>query len=1076
MLTFFLHPSAALHDWGRPMHRSHWKNTAVSLLTASCLLSVFSVRVLAENAGIEKRTVRVGLRTGEVSTGNGEENSSIIFDKQYLQAVAEYANWDYTYVYGTWSECQKMAKNGEVDVLMDVSMTDERRQYLDFSEGAMGTEICNLIGRSDTSLYYNDYEDFNGMKVGYEAGSTMINSLASYAKKMGFTYQAQEYENGVDLFEALDSHQIDAVVQTNYLDIPKDHVILAKCSALPVYIATSKKIPELKSELDHAMTQLISYEPNFNTLLYQKIFKGNSSQISGYTQEETEYLNQNPVVFVAYESNWQPFEYQKNGDPAGITPDVIRAIGKQTGINFKFIESSSTQEIYDKMKGVSNDLVMAMSYDYIWANDHDVIVTQPYISGSIMRVTKNAYVTPRSVAVAGGGYLSHQVQAAYPDLEAETYDTFDKCIEAVASGSADCTFLNYYQANYFRALSDYSSMTYRPVDTITQSISLGITKESNPILLDILSKSLQRINDTELQSILSEDTVINEPASLKKLVKHYPVQASVIVTAFMILIAILLIVAVGSKNRRRRNLALAQAKQEAESANKAKSEFLANMSHDIRTPLNAIIGMTSMAINNIDNKKQSLEDMNIVVASSKHLLSLVNDVLDLSKIESGKIILAQNSFILPDLIVEVETMAWPLLKVKHQEFTVTTNDMEYEFLIGDKERLKQILVNFLSNATKYTQPGGQINLTFLEEHTDDPQTILLTMSCTDNGIGIAKEHQAEIFEPFAREVRSTINPVEGTGLGLAIVKRIVTAMNGTIELISEKGKGSTFTVKMPVKIDDQEKQLAKFKDVMNYQTLFIADDEETCAYVRRTFPAVNRSNCDVASNAEILEDRALLKDSYDSILVISEQNASAIIAKMHARYPHSHLIYGCNMKMLDQEQSVLDAGADAVLYRPVFRSTLFEEYRALKLKKNAVNGNDLYLKGMHVLVAEDQPINYAVAEYMLKAAGASVTKAETGKEALDMYLASQPGEIQIIFMDIMMPVMNGYDAAKAIRNSGRPDANSIIIVAMTANAFYEDVQKSLDSGMNGHISKPIDAAAVKDTLIQILGSPKHRTE
>jgi ABC-type amino acid transport substrate-binding protein len=636
------------------MHDNYIKKLTCLAVTAACLLSGFTMPVKAEST---RRTIRVGLRSGETANDTTEDSPTVAFDKQYLQAVAEYANWDYTYVYGTWSEVQQMAKNGEVDVLLDVTKNDERAQYLDFSDDAMGNEICYLIGRTDTNLYYNDYSGFNGLKIGYEAGSTMIDSLSAYSKQTGFTYQAVEYPNGLSMFEALDDGEIDAVVQTNFLEIPDGHVILAKCSSLPVYIATTKNIPELKSELDHAMTQLISYEPNFNTILYQKVFSGSSAMIAGYTKEETAYLNTNPIVYVEYETDWKPFEYQNNGEPAGITPDVIRAISKETGITFKFVNAASTKEIYETMGDTSSDLVMAVSYDYIWANDHDLLVTQPYVNGSIMRVTKSADVSPKTAAVAEGGYLASQIEKAYPQLEFIPYDTFDECIAAVAQGKADCAFLNYYQANYYRALVDYSSLTFQPVENVSQSIALGITKESNPILLDILSKSLQRIQDNELQSILSEDTVISEPASVRTFVKHYPVASSVIVSAFMILLAILLITVAGSKARQRRNLALAQTKQEAESANKAKSEFLASMSHDIRTPLNAIIGMTNMAVSSIDDKKQALEDMTIVTAASKHLLSLVNDVLDLSKIESGRMVIAQSSFILPDLIIEIEKIA-----------------------------------------------------------------------------------------------------------------------------------------------------------------------------------------------------------------------------------------------------------------------------------------------------------------------------------------------------------------------------------------------------------------------------------
>jgi CheY-like chemotaxis protein len=389
------------------------------------------------------------------------------------------------------------------------------------------------------------------------------------------------------------------------------------------------------------------------------------------------------------------------------------------------------------------------------------------------------------------------------------------------------------------------------------------------------------------------------------------------------------------------------------------------------------------------------------------------------------------------------------------------------------ERLKQILVNFMSNATKYTPRGGKINLTFIETDTDDPDTTILQMSCSDTGIGIAKENQQAVFEPFNREISSTINPIEGTGLGLTIVKKIVTSMNGTIELVSEKGKGSTFTVKIPLKIDDEKKVLAQFQYVMQYETLFIADDQAMCDTVKKLFPQINGKECDTADNEQILAETASLKDTYDSVLIISQTNAPKIIQKIRKRYPEADVIYGSDMKDLAEEKDILNAGADAVLYRPVFRATLFEEYHALKVKKKAAIINDRYLEGMHVLVAEDQPVNYAVAEYILKATGAIVHKAVTGKDAVDVFLASSPGEIQIIFMDIMMPEMNGYDAAKLIRASDRSDAHSVIIVAMTANAFSEDIQKSLAAGMDGHISKPIDSALIKDTLIKILSTKRN---
>lgn len=509
------------------------------------------------------------------------------------------------------------------------------------------------------------------------------------------------------------------------------------------------------------------------------------------------------------------------------------------------------------------------------------------------------------------------------------------------------------------------------------------------------------------------------------------------------------------------------AKKAADEANRAKSEFLSSMSHDIRTPLNAIIGMTDMAVDNIDNKKQALENLSIVQASSRHLLSLVNDVLDLSRIESGRVTIAQAEFILPDLLTDVQKIAWPLAHAKSQSFSVTADAVEHEFYIGDMPRLKQILVNFISNSVKYTPSGGSIHLTVEEVPSEVSGTSTLKFSCSDNGIGIEAKKQKEIFEPFVRGVKSTLNPVEGSGLGLAIVRNIVDAMHGTLSLTSKPGNGSVFTAAVPLKLADSEKVLFQFKDVKDYRVLFITDDREMCNTVEKNYQAHIGNFCRVLSSEAILAGEEAGSARYDAILVSSEKQPSEVIKKLREKYPHGDIIYTSSMQMLEDEEQILNAGADAVLYRPVFRVSLFEEYQTLRLKKETPAGTDRYLTGRNILVAEDHPINYMVVEYMLKNAGASVDRAENGKEAIDRFLASEPGHYDLILMDIMMPVMSGYAASAAIRASDRPDSQTVAIAAMTANAFSEDIQKSYACGMNAHISKPIEPETLRESLIQL---------
>ena len=515
------------------------------------------------------------------------------------------------------------------------------------------------------------------------------------------------------------------------------------------------------------------------------------------------------------------------------------------------------------------------------------------------------------------------------------------------------------------------------------------------------------------------------------------------------------------------NAALKESVEKANAASLAKSNFLANMSHDIRTPLNAITGMTSMAIANIDDKKHVLEDLQIVQASSKHLLNLVNDVLDLSKIESGKMTISRENFIFPDLLTDVETMCITMFHAKQQTFQVTAPTVDHEFLIGDMPHLKQVLVNLLSNANKYTPYGGTIHLDVAEEPGADPDKTTLRFTVSDNGIGISPDKMEEIFEPFNREINTTVNQVEGTGLGLTIVKSIVNAMGGTIDVVSEKGKGSVFTATIPLGVPGREVEANQFADIRNDKILLIVDAAEKKEKKRQAFTDAGIA-CKVICQDEIKDTVRAENKDYSAILVTNENQPLEIIREIRQESLTDDILFACSINQVEKVDAAISAGADSILFQPVFKTTLFEELQRIRRKKSSPESDRKYLNGRNILVAEDQPINYMIIEYMLKEAGASVEHAENGKAAVEMFSSSKPGRYDLILMDIMMPVMGGYEATSAIRHMDRPDAGSIPIIAMTANAFSEDIQKSRDMGMNSHISKPIDAAVVKKVLTTVL--------
>ena len=889
------------------------------------------------------RVVRVGIPdTGYVQTSDGI-NRMAAFEKDYFQALAQYVNWQFIYVNGTWSECMEMLKAGEIDLLPFASKTDERELYYSFSSESMGTEMCYLFGRSDTDLTYDDFSSFNGMTVGYEQGTTVLDSLRDYAKEKGFTFQTKAYSDGGAMFAALDRGEVDTVVQTNFFDSPNGHVILAKCSPTPIYLITSKNDTALKAQLDSALAQLFSYNPRFNADLFEYHFTGSVTQNVGYTKEEAAYLASKPVVNVFYEANWEPFEYTSRGEAAGITPDIIRVIGEETGITFRFVLSSSTADIYDNINSAAVDTVMAVSYDYAWANSHQLLMTQPYVTGSTMRVTKNASAPIAIVATVKDTYMEHQVQEKHPEWITISYPTYGDCMDAIVGGEADCTFLNYYQTSFYRSMRAYSGFSYQPDENISQGISLGVTKDSNPALFTILSKSLQRMSSHTVQGILSDNATQMGGPSFWMLLRRYPIQTAIVIGLLVSMLGLLTIMLITSGVRKRQNIHLAAAKRDAEEASRAKSDFLSRMSHDMRTPLNGIIGMTYLT-EQMELPSDARANLQKIDTSSKFLLSLINDLLDMSKAESGKIQLHPEPYPPEDFHQYIDAVIRPLCQSKGQSLTADISAPEELVPLFDKLRINQIIFNLLSNAVKYTPEGGTITYT-TRARALPGERMAVRLEVSDNGIGMSESFQKLLFTPFSQENRDDNSEFRGSGLGLAITKQLVDLMGGTITVESAIGRGTRIEV---------------------------------------------------------------------------------------------------------------DLETDGV------------ERQAVKKADAAPSGEVSTLAGKHILLCEDHPLNQEIAKTLLCEKQMTVEVAEDGQQGVYAFAHSPIGYYDAVLMDIRMPVMDGFTAARGIRALPRKDAKTVPILAMSADVFSDDIQKCLSSGMNGHVPKPIEPAALYRALLEAM--------
>ena len=934
------------------------RKSVCALLSLLLLLSVvLPVKAAAETA--PAKVVRVGSFEDTFNYVN-EKGARKGYGYELLQTLSGYTGWQFEYVTCDWSDCFEKLENGEIDIMGAISYTEDRAEEMLFSDEPMGEEKYYLyadLSRADISA--SDYKTLNGKKVGVLMGTEPEVMLTEWEEKYGLKTEHVNVSNNEDAKQKLANHEIDCFVsleESFWADLGISTI--TRVGESGIYYAINKNRPDLKEELDDAMRALDEAVPFYTADLYKRYFSMDYTPI--LTGEEKAWLKEHGAIkmgFLTSDSGVSTFD-PATGEFTGVITDYIQfaadCLGNQE-LEFQLVGYDSKEAELDALKSGEIDMIFHVDQSPNLAEEYHFACTNTTWTSNLMAVTNKQHFNENNVnriAVPQNKLsLKKYLAFYYPQWEIVDCDTQEDAAKLVKDGQADC-FVTWISSEnkYSKKYSFYSVPLLNPVK------SCFAVNSGNRSLLSILNKTIKAMPVNMLAGALAMYKSSARKVTLSDFIKDNFFMAllvsSIAVAAILLTILKLLRKARKAEAAARKaandtqklNAKLQVAVENAESANRAKSTFLFNMSHDIRTPMNAIIGYADLASRHLDDPAKLKNYMENIQVCGQNLLMLLNNVLDLARIENDKTEMEYSVSNIEKDFRNCVAMFRNQADSKGQTLTVTTQ-LQYPYIYADIPHLTEICTNLVSNAVKYTGAGGTIRCNVTQKPGEKEGWCDTVITVADNGIGMSQEFQKHIFEPFERERTSTVSKVEGSGIGMGIVKKLVGLMGGTVEVESRIGVGSTFTVTIPCRIASEDETQAK----------------------RETNPSNQKCLC-----------------------------------------------------------------------------------------------------GTRILLTEDNDLNAEIAVELLQEEGCTVDRAKDGVECVDMLEKAANGTYQLILMDIQMPVMNGYDAARKIRGLDDPQKANIPIIAMTANAFTEDRQVALDAGMNDHIAKPINMNVLVPTLRKYL--------
>ena len=934
------------------------RKSVCAMLSLLLLLSaVLPVKAAAETA--PAKIVRVGSFEDTFNYVN-EKGVRKGYGYELLQTLSGYTGWQFEYVTCDWSDCFEKLKNGEIDIMGDISYTEDRAEEMLFSDEPMGEEKYYLYADfSRTDISASNFKTLNGKKIGVLMGTEPEEMLTEWEEKHGIKTEHVNISNNEDVKQKLANHEIDCFVSLEESFWAELGIsTMTRVGESGIYYAINKDRTDLKEELDNAMRALDEADPFYTADLYKRYFSLDYTPI--LTSEEKAWLRKHGAIrmgFLTSDSGVSTYD-PATGELTGAITDYIQfatgCLGNQE-LEFQIVGYDSKEAELDALKSGEIDMVFHFDQSPNLAEEYRVACTNTTWTSNMMAVTNKEHFNENKanrVAVPQNKLsLKKYLAFYYPQWEIVDCDTQEDAAKLVRDGQADCVVTGASsEEKYSKKYGFYSVLLPNPAK------SCFAVNSGNSSLLSILNKTLNAMPTNMLTGSLAMHKSSARKVTLSDFIKDNFFMV-LLISSIAVAVVLLTILKLLQKARKAEaaarkaandtqelNAKLQVAVENAESANRAKSTFLFNMSHDIRTPMNAIIGYADLASRHLDDPAKLEKYMENIQVCGQNLLMLLNNVLYLARIENDK---TEIEYSVSDVEKDFRNciaMFQNQADSKGQTLTVTAQ-LQHPYVYADIPHLTEVCTNLVSNAVKYTGACGTIHCDITQKPGKKEGWCDTVITVADNGIGMSQEFQKHIFEPFERERTSTVSKVEGSGIGMGIVKKLVGLMGGTVEVESKIGVGSTFTVTIPCRIASQEERQAK---------------------------------------------------------------------------------------------------------------------------RDTTSSDKKSLSGTKILLAEDNDLNAEIAVELLQEEGCTVDRAKDGVECVDMLEKAANGTYQLILMDIQMPVMNGYDAAKKIRRMDDLPKADIPIIAMTANAFSEDKQAALDAGMNDHVSKPINRNILVPTIQKYL--------